>query len=167
MDKYLVPVYGTYIVCAVGLTVWLARTLFHNGAVFLHDVFEDRQDLADSVNHLLVTGFFMINLGYALILMRSGTADTGAEAFRLLVTKLGVLLFSLAVIHFVNMAVFWKLRQRRQQRDLPPPVAPQRRVVPPPPAPDAGRRDPRPAPPVPAHAVAGASDYPDPEPWVQ
>src|SRR6478672_2300481 len=98
MERYLVPVYFTYIVCAVGLTVWLARTLFHNGAVFLHDVFEDRQDLADSVNHLLVTGFFMINLGFALILMRQGRAASGADAFRLLTGKLGILLFTLAII---------------------------------------------------------------------
>lgn len=169
MNDYIVPVYSVYIACAVGLTVWLARTLFRNGAIFLGDVFDDKRELATAVNRLLVTGFFMVNLGYALLLVRQGGAETAADAFQLLVTKLGVLLVSLAIVHFVNVAVFWKLRQRRQQRELPPPIVPQRWVAPPPAGP-ADRRH-LPPPPSPAPAMAGAwgaggtSDYPDPEPW--
>ena len=169
MNEYLVPVYSVYIACAIGLTVWLARTLFTNGAIFLTDVFGDQRELATAVNRLLVTGFFMVNLGYALLLVRQGGADTPAGAFQLLVTKLGVLLFSLAIVHFVNVAVFWKLRQRRHQRELPPPAAPQRWVEPPSPAPTAAATDLLPPPPAAAMAGTGrdvgASDYPDPEPW--
>lgn len=138
MDRYLLPVYGVYITCAVGLTVWLARTLFRSGSTFLADVFSDKQELATAVNRLLVTGFFMINLGFSLMLMQSGTANSATQAFQLLSVKLGVLLFVLAVIHFVNLAVFFKLRQHRQQRLLPPPIAPQRWIAPPPSGPAAG-----------------------------
>ena len=163
MTDYLVPVYSVYIACAVALTVWLAHTLFTNGSVFLSDVFSDKPDLATAVNRLLVTGFFMVNLGFALLLVRQGGAETAGAAFQLLVTKLGVLLSSLAVVHFVNVAVFLKLRQRRQQRELPPPIAPQRWVDPPATGPSQLGH----LPPPPAYAMSGASDYPDPEPWDQ
>ena len=35
----VVLVYTIYVAVAVGLTIWLARTLFRNGTVFLEDVF--------------------------------------------------------------------------------------------------------------------------------
>lgn len=130
---YQVLVYATYALVAVGLTAWLARTLYRAGAVFLTEVFEDKPDLAGAVNRLLVTGFYMLNLGYASFLLQTDEAPIGlGGAIESLARKLGVLLVSLALLHFVNMAVFWKLRRRNEVRTLPPPVAPQRMVAPPP-----------------------------------
>lgn len=106
MHAYLVPVYATYLVAVIGLCAWLAITLFRNGAVFLEDVFEDRPAMAQAVNRLLVTGFAMVNLGYGFFLVNGGTATDGAEAFQILARKLGILLVSLAAVHFVNLYVF-------------------------------------------------------------
>src|SRR4051812_15505167 len=92
MHHYLVPVYIAYLVTTIGLCVWLARTLYRNGAVFLRDVFSDRPDMADAVNHLLVTGFAMLNLGYGFFLLQGGAADDGTTAFEVLARKLGILL---------------------------------------------------------------------------
>ena len=114
-----------YVVVAVGLTVWLARTLFRSGAAFLHDVFAEKPDLAGAVNRLLVTGFYMLNLGYALFIFRISRGFDGFEAVRFLVNRLAVLLVTLAMIHFVNVFVFWRIRARREQRQLPTPVAAQ------------------------------------------
>jgi hypothetical protein len=122
-----------YVVVAVGLTVWLARTLFHNGTAFLHDVFADKPELAEAVNRLLVTGFYMLNLGYALYILRASRGYDGFEAVQFLVNRLALLLVTLAGIHFVNVFVFWRIRARREQRHLPTPIAPQM-LVPPAPA---------------------------------
>ena len=124
---YLVPMYIIYAACALALTIWLAHTLYKNGAVFLEEVF-DRKEIAVAVNRLLVTGFFMINLGYAMFLLKSNEASSTTQAIEILVQKLGVLLLSLAAVHFVNVYVFWRLRRRNEVRHLPPPVVPQRRV---------------------------------------
>jgi hypothetical protein len=126
-NNYLIPVYVAYSTAALALTIWLARTLFNNGAVFLEEVF-DRKEIAVAVNRLLVTGFFMINLGYAMFLMKSNNAVNSTQAVELLVQKLGILLLTLAAVHFVNVAVFWQLRRRNEVRHLPPPVAPQRQI---------------------------------------
>lgn len=134
-DRYVIAVYVVYAGVAVGLTAWLARTLFRNGAAFLYDVFEDRPALAEAVNRLLVVGFYMLNLGYALYLIRASRGLDGFEAIQFLVKRLSVLLVTLAVLHFINVFVFWRIRARREQRSLPPPVAPQVFVPPPPPPP--------------------------------
>jgi hypothetical protein len=128
-------VYGIYVVVAVMLTAWLARTLFSNGTAFLHDVFVDKPELAEAVNRLLVTGFYMLNLGYALFILRASEGLTGFEAIQFLVNRLALLLVTLAGIHFMNVFVFWRIRARREQRHLPTPVAPQALVPPAPPTP--------------------------------
>ena len=122
---YLVLIYVIYGAVSVGLTLWLARTLFANGAVFLEDVFEDRPEMAAAVNRLLVTGFYMANLGYAFLLLQANVAGDAVSAAEILIRKLGVLLVSLAVIHFINLFVFYRVRHRSQVAKLPPPVQPQ------------------------------------------
>ena len=156
MTDYLVLVYATYLVTTIVLCTWLARTLFRNGAVFLRDVLPDRPDLADAVNHLLVTGFAMLNLGYGFFLLKGGRAADGTTAFEVLANKLGILLVSLAVVHFANLFVFHRIADRRRVAQLHPPVAPQRFVD------GFGTPDaPRPVPPVPpAPAATGWSPTP-------
>jgi hypothetical protein len=134
-DVNAIVVSVLYVGAAMALTVWLARTLFRNGAAFLHDVFVDKPELADAVNRLLVTGFYMLNLGYALWILNASRGYDGFEAVQFLVNRLAVLLVTLAAIHFVNVFVFWRIRAHREQRHLPTPVAPQAFV---PPVPEVG-----------------------------
>jgi hypothetical protein len=128
--SYLVPVYIAYAASSVGLTVWIARTLFKNGAVFLEEVFADTPRLADAVNRLLVVGFYLLNLGYASLLLKANGSASATEAIEVLSTKLGLLLLSLGVMHFANLYVFHRIRRRAKIAVLPPPVAPHMRVVP-------------------------------------
>ncbi len=130
-DTNAILVYAVYVVIAIGLTAWLARTLFNSGTAFLHDVFVDRPELAEAVNRLLVVGFYMLNLGYALYIMRASRDLDGFEAFQFLVNRLALLLVTLALLHFVNVFVFWRIRGRREQRHLPTPIAAQA-IIPPP-----------------------------------
>lgn len=131
--NYLIWTHVAYGLAAVTLTAVLARTLFRHGALFLESVFEDNARMANAVNRLLVTGFYMLNLGYALLLFRSNEAETTLQATEVLVTKLGVLLLSLGIIHFVNMGVFWKIRRASDARNFTPAMPSVR--MPPPPAP--------------------------------
>lgn len=125
--------YLLYTAAAITLTGVLARTLFQNGAVFLTDVFADKPGLAKATNQLLVTGFYMLNLGYAFLIFQTNRADSGLEAIENLVAKLGLLLVSLGIIHFTNMFVFWRIsRSRDRERYVPPAKT---TFMPPPPAP--------------------------------
>lgn len=127
-SPFLVPVYIAYAVIAVGLTIALARILSRNGAVFLEDVFKDKPRMAEAVNRLLVVGFYLLNLGYAALIMKAGSATTAVEASEVLAWKLGALLISLGVMHFFNLYLFYRIRRRGQLAVLPPPVAPQMRL---------------------------------------
>jgi hypothetical protein len=126
--NHLTIVYATYATAGVGLTIWLARTLAKNGEVFLEDVFADHPRMAAAVNRLLVVGFYLLNLGYALLTLKANNpARTGVEAIETLAMKLGALLLSLGALHFFNMYLFHRIRRRGQLRLAPPPVRPQMR----------------------------------------
>ncbi|MCA1727524.1 MAG: hypothetical protein LC722_07710 [Actinobacteria bacterium] len=124
-NGYTIAVYGVYLAVAVGLTAWLARTLFKSGVAFLHDVFKDSPALPDAVNRLLVVGFYMLNLGYAMWVLRAGRGLDAFAAVQFLVNRLAILLVTLAALHFVNVFVFWRIRLHTEERQLPPPMVPQ------------------------------------------
>ena len=68
----IVVTYLAYVCISVMLTVWVAQTLHKNGRIFLVDVFHGNEALADSVNHLLVVGFYLINFGYVTLALKLG-----------------------------------------------------------------------------------------------
>lgn len=125
--------YAIYAMSALTLTIGLAWTLFNNGKIFLLELFPESPRIAKSINSLLVTGFFMLNLGYALLISRTEEALTRFEATQHLIQQLGILLVSLGVIHFINMAVFWRIRRHlTESASVPVPFT--NTVTPPPPA---------------------------------
>lgn len=113
--------YFSYLAISIALTIWVARTLHKNGRVFLIDAFHGNTDLADSVNHLLVVGFYLINIGYiALALSTRASLGTLREAIELESTKIGVVLLILGAMHFFNILVFAKMRHRSTGAVAPP-----------------------------------------------
>src|SRR3954447_8791378 len=113
--------YLAYLGISIALTVWVARTLHKNGRIFLVDSFHGNEGLADSVNHLLVVGFYLINIGYVAMALKYGaTAANAQEALEALSTKVGIVLLVLGAMHFFNLAVFTKMRNKATK---PPMIA--------------------------------------------
>ncbi|MGW2562934.1 hypothetical protein ACWCXB_27525 [Streptomyces sp. NPDC001514] len=126
MDLTVVA-YGIYLLVSVALTIWVARTLSQNGRIFLADVLHGNEKLADAVNHLLVVGFYLVNLGFvALHLSQDDAVADARTLFEALSVKLGVVLLVLGVMHLVNVYVLNKIRRRgMMERQQTPPVPPQ------------------------------------------
>jgi hypothetical protein len=115
----LVNSYAAYLAISIAVTMWVARTLHKNGRVFLVDAFRGNESLADSVNHLLVVGFYLINIGFVSMALKLGIRPTElSEAVEVLSKKIGWVLLILGVMHFFNLAVFATMRSRA----LRPPV---------------------------------------------
>jgi hypothetical protein len=127
--KLIVWTYLVYLAISIALTVWVARTLHRNGRIFLIDCLHGNTELADSLNHLLVVGFYLINIGFVALALRFGvTANDVTEALESLSTKVGLVLLVLGFMHFFNLAVFSACRKRAlhekamADRMLPPPL---------------------------------------------
>lgn len=111
-----VVVYVLYVALAVALISWLGLLLTRDGRIFLGDVFRENNDLADAVSRLLVTGFLVFTLGYALLLLRIDPGATTLMALRSAVAQFGLLLLSLGAMHSLNMLVLLHVRRRATAR---------------------------------------------------
>ena len=119
-----------YLGISIPLTLWVARTLQKNGRVFLIDSFGGNRELADSVNHLLVVGFYLINLGFVGLYVRNGAKPIDeAGALEETSVKVGTVMLLLGVMHLFNLYVFNKIRRRAMLPNVPPPLAPDGRVL--------------------------------------
>ncbi len=110
---WTVATYLAYLLIAIPITIWVASTLTRNGRVFLADVFDAEEGLADAVNTLLVVGFYLINLGFVLLYLRAGSAVRDLTGLVETVSvKIGVVMLMLGVIHFINVMVFTSMRRK-------------------------------------------------------
>ncbi|MFM2448656.1 MAG: hypothetical protein RIS44_1106 [Pseudomonadota bacterium] len=100
--------YLTYLVISIALTIWVARTLSKNGEVFLVKCFGQDEVLAKSTNHLLVVGFYLINIGF-IALRLDGWSVNGSDLIPYVTSKIGVSALTLGAMHFFNMVMIAKL----------------------------------------------------------
>ena len=126
----IVWTYLAYLAISIPLTVWVARTLHANGRIFLVDTFHGNEPLADSINHLLVVGFYLVNIGFVSLALKTSEPILNLQGIlETLSAKEGVVLLVLGAMHFFNLAVFSKMRRRALLHAAPPPVPAQGRVT--------------------------------------
>ncbi len=114
MDLHMVN-YSIYLLLSTALTVWVGRTLYRSGRIFLIEAFE-REEVADSVNHLLVVGFYLVNLGLVALLINWTFRDllTAGDILLEVTTKVGLVLLLLGLMHFTNLGVISRMRRSRR-----------------------------------------------------
>ena len=111
--NYIIITYSFYLLITISLTIWVARTLFKNGKVFLVDIFHGNKELADSVNNLLLVGFYLINLGYAVYTLQVTTSiNKVQQVIEELSIKVGLIILILGAMHFFNLYIFFSLRKK-------------------------------------------------------
>ena len=112
--------FWTYIVYAVlcsAVTVWVGHTLRKNGPTFIGERADMSTELVESITHLLIVGFYLMNFGAICFALRLGTRATDGEtAVELLSMKVGGILVVIACMHFFMLALFTRLRKGHEPR---------------------------------------------------
>lgn len=117
--------YTLYLTLALPMTIWVARTLHKNGRIFLVECFRGNEGLADSVNHLLLVGFYLVNIGFVSLYLKVATnVEEVRGIFETLSAKMGVVLLMLGAMHFFNLFVLTRMRRNSALEQMPPPLAP-------------------------------------------
>ncbi len=111
--NYTVITYSIYLPITIILTMWVARALFTNGRVFLVEIFHQDNTLADSVNKLLLVGFYLINIGYAVYTLKIwDSIDNIQSMIEVLSEKIGWIILILGAMHFFNLFILFNLRRK-------------------------------------------------------
>jgi len=118
--NHTVITYVGYLLIAIPLTIWVAKTLHKNGRVFLLKSMHQDESLADSVNHLLVVGFYLVNLGFVSLYLKLDQEVLQITGiFEALSAKLGVVMLVLGGMHFFNIWLFARMG-KKEDRCHPP-----------------------------------------------
>ncbi|WP_032809298.1 MULTISPECIES: ankyrin repeat domain-containing protein [unclassified Leptospira] len=113
-SQFTIALYISYLIISILMTIWVARTLYKNGRIFLVQMFNGEEKLADSVNHLLVVGFYLINIGYISLSLTTDQKPLDlAECIEVLTKKVGTVLLILGAMHFFNLFLFSKFRKKK------------------------------------------------------
>lgn len=121
--------YLLYIVLSLGITIWVGTTLFRNGRIFVIEAFNNNVEMGEAVNHLLLVGFYLVNIGFVSLFLRFGAKpDSAIEAIEYISTKMGVVLLILGAMHYFNVKNFGRMRSKalakRSAEPAEPKVAP-------------------------------------------
>jgi hypothetical protein len=154
--------YAAYLAISIGLTIAAGSALSRSGRVFLTGALGDDEGLARAVSRLLVTCFYLLNLGFVtLTVSTSGQISGARQAFGVLFSKVGAELLVLGALYLASIAVFTRFRRRQRPGPglTPGPAPPPPRTAGGPATPGPGgavkfwRPGPGPPPPGPRQAV--------------
>ena len=109
--------YFVYLPIVILLTWYVAHTLFKNSKIFMLDIFNGKTDIALSTNKLFETGFYLLNLGFALTIMEiADTIYDGRDMLEILSTRIGGFSIYLGIMLFFNLYLFFRGRKISRQK---------------------------------------------------
>jgi len=108
--------YAIYLPIALLLTFVVSRTLFKNGKIFMLDIFKGREDIANATNHLFETGFYLLNIGFALMILQISVHDNTYQTLvEELSYKIGGFAIYLGVMLFLNLYFFFRGKRKAKE----------------------------------------------------
>ena len=111
--------YFIYLPLIIFLTYMVSRTLFKSGKIFMIDIFKGREEIAFATNRLFEVGFYLLNIGFGLLILKISKYDfngTYQNLIEILSTKVGGFSIYLGVMLFFNLYLF--MRGRKKSRIL-------------------------------------------------
>ena len=115
-SQTIVTAYLIYLPIAIVLTLLVARTLFKNSKVFMLDIFSGRQEIAYATNRLFEVGFYLLNVGFALLILEiHGGISGNQEMIEILSLKIGGFSIYLGFMLLLNLYFFFRGKRRTRE----------------------------------------------------
>jgi len=106
--------YAIYLPVVIALTFSVSKTLFKNGKHYMIDIFHGNEEIAIATNKLFEVGFYLLNIGFALFIIKLNFIKNTQVLIESLSTKIGGFSIYLGIILFLNIYLF--LRGRKYAR---------------------------------------------------
>lgn len=105
--------YAIYLPVAIILTLFVSRILFRNAKIFMLDIFKGREEIASATNKLFETGFYLLNLGFAFLILRLDLYDNSYQSLvEALTHKIGSFSIYLGIMLFFNLYLFFRGKRK-------------------------------------------------------
>ncbi|SEP97492.1 hypothetical protein [Flavobacterium urocaniciphilum] len=111
--------YAIYLPIALFLTYYVSKTLFRNSKIFMLDIFKGREEIAFATNKLFETGFYLLNLGFALMILEMTLyKDDYQSLIEALSYKIGGFAIYLGIMLFINLYFFFRGKRKASQAQV-------------------------------------------------
>jgi amino acid permease len=111
--------YAIYLPIAIALTVYVSKTLFKNSLIYMTDIFKGREEIAKATNKLFETGFYLLNIGFALLIMEMYLyTDSYQAMIEELSSKIGGFSIYLGIMLFINLYLFFRGKRKANQQKV-------------------------------------------------
>lgn len=115
-NNYLIAAYSVYLPVTLFLTYYVAKTLFNSGKIFMLDIFRGRVEIADSTNHLFRVGFYLLNIGFAMLMLKTNyEIYNGQTLLEVLSLKVGGFSIYLGLMLFFNLYLFFRGKRKSKE----------------------------------------------------
>jgi len=115
--------YAVYLPVALFLTFYVSKTLFKNSKIYMLDIFKGREEIANATNKLFETGFYLLNVGFALLIMKITIySNSYQDLVEALSSKIGGFSIYLGFMLFLNLYFFF--RGKRKAKESQQPIVP-------------------------------------------
>jgi len=117
--------YAVYLPIALFLTFYVSKTLFKNSKVYMLDIFKGREEIANATNKLFETGFYLLNIGFALLIMKiTISTNDYRNLIEVLSSKIGGFAIYLGIMLFINLYFFFRGKRKAKENHRPAPFQP-------------------------------------------
>lgn len=111
--------YAIYLPIALFLTYYVSKTLFKNSKIYMLDIFKGREEIANATNKLFETGFYLLNLGFALMILEMNMYDNSYQVLiEKLSYKIGGFSIYLGLMLFLNLYFFFRGKRKASQAQV-------------------------------------------------
>ncbi len=115
-DNFLIAAYSVYLPVTLFLTYYVAKTLFNSGKIFMLDIFRGRVEIAESTNHLFRVGFYLLNIGFAMLMLKTNyEVFNGQTLLEVLSLKVGGFSIYLGLMLFFNLYLFFRGKRKAKE----------------------------------------------------
>ncbi|RZK21632.1 MAG: hypothetical protein EOO86_00475 [Pedobacter sp.] len=111
--------YAVYLPVALFLTFYVSKTLFKNSKIYMLDIFKGRAEIANATNKLFETGFYLLNVGFALLIMKITIySNSYQDLVEALSSKIGGFSIYLGIMLFLNLYFFFRGKRKARENQL-------------------------------------------------
>jgi len=116
--SYNILAYACYLLITIYVVVVVGNILHKNGRPFILSVFHGNQHLADSINNMLLVGYYLLNIGYCIITLRIWEKiGLIRELIEIVSEKVGIIVLLLGIMHLFNIIVLL-ITEKKHRKNL-------------------------------------------------
>lgn len=109
--------YLIYLPVVILMTILVSNQLFKNGKIFMLDIFHKKEDIAFATNSLFKIGFYLLNIGFALLITQMYAITNTEDLIVRLSSKIGGFAIYLGIMLMLNLFLFMRGRRKSMEKE--------------------------------------------------